>query len=224
MLILPSLKLNSGVFALFYHYALGKYSKNKTSSLSLFYLLGTEVISAFLFLSIFYLNYIFFFFSDNLNNNLFSLIIAGIFIMLSLVSFFYYFRHNEKKGTRLFISKNSANALNKNAKSIKTRSDAFFLGAFAGTSELIFTLPVYIIFSYELIELNFNVFATLSLIFIFILTPLIPLLFIRILFGMNYNLADYLRIRFKNKTLTRLTLFICYLFIALLILNYRITL
>lgn len=221
MLILASMKLNSGVFALFYHYALGKYSKKKASFLSTFFILGVETVSAFLFLSIFYLSYFILFFTNDFENNLFSLILVGIFLTLALISLFYYFRKGP--GTRLFISANFSKSLDKNAKSIKTRSDAFLLGAFSGISELIFTFPLYLIFSYELINLNFNPASNLPLIFIFILIPILPLILVRFFFRTNYNLADYLRLRFKNKSFTRATLFICYLLIAILIF-YRINL
>lgn len=221
MLILASMKLNSGVFALFYHYALGKYPKNKASFLSTFFILGVEVISVFLFLSIFYLSNFLFFFTNELENKLFSSILAGIFFLLSLASLFCYFRRGS--GTRLFISANFSKALNENAKSAKSRSDAFLLGAFSGISELIFTFPLYLAFSYELIRLNLHAFSNLPLILAFILIPIIPLAIVRFLYSAGYNLADYLRLRFKNKNFTRFSLFICYFTIALLII-YRVSL
>ena len=49
MLIMASLQLVPGVFALFFHYALGKHSLKKASGLGLFFILDAEIISAFLF-------------------------------------------------------------------------------------------------------------------------------------------------------------------------------
>lgn len=219
MLIMASLQLTPGVFALFYHYALGKYSKAKASYLSLFFILGTEIIAACLYLSIFYLTCIFFF--DNLapETSILFWAIAGILISLGIISFFFYFRRGS--GTKLFIPRKYARGLDLNARSVKTRSDAFLLGALAGTCELFFTLPLYLITCIEIMKIGLEGFSSGLLTIIYILTPIIPLFFIRWRYQSGYNLANIERSRVKDKLFTRFIIAFSYIFIAILIICFR---
>ena len=177
MVIMASLQLVPGIFALFYHYALGKFSKKQASILSLYFILGAEVIAACLFLSSFYLTYVFFFGFAKAEVNYLALIIAGILIALAFFSFFFYYRKGS--GTRLFIPYKYARAIDQSAKTAKTRSDAFMLGAVSGTYELIFTLPLYLLTAIEIMEMNINYHFNNILTVLYIIAPIIPLLFIR---------------------------------------------
>ncbi len=219
MLIMGSFQLTPGVFALFYHYALGRFSKPKASYLSLFFILGAEIITTCLYLSIFYLTCIFFF--DNLHPETTILFwtIAGILIALGLISFFFYFRRG--KGTKLFIPRKYAKALDQNAKSVKTRSDAFMLGALSGTCELVFTLPLYLVTCVEIMKMGAEGFSSNLLTIIYILTPVITLFLLRWKFQSGHNLADIQRSREHDKTFTRLILSFCYILIAVLIICFR---
>ena len=219
MLIMGSFQLTPGVFALFYHYALGKYSKAKASYLSLFFILGTEIITTCLFLSIFYLTCIFFF--DNLHpeTSILFWTLAGILAALGFISFFFYFRRG--KGTKLFIPRKFAKALDACAKSAKTRSDAFMLGALSGTCELVFTLPLYLVTCVEIMKMGAEGFSSNLLTIIYILTPVFSLFFLRWKFQAGHNLADIQRSREKDKTFTRILLAICYILIAVLIICFR---
>lgn len=219
MLIMASLQLTPGIFALFYHYALGQFSKAKASYLSLFFILGAEIITTCLYLSIFYLTCIFFF--DNLHPETTILFwaIAGILIALGVVSFFFYYRRGP--GTKLFIPRKYAKALDLNAKFVKTRSDAFMLGAIAGTCELLFTLPLYVVTCIEIMRMGAEGFASNFLTVLYILTPVIPLFFIRWKFQSNFNLADIEKSRVHDKPFTRFILAFSYILIAILIICFR---
>lgn len=219
MLIMASLQLTPGVFALFYHYALGNFSKAKASHLSIFFIIGTEIIAACLYLSIFYLTCIFFF--DNLHpeTSILFWALAGIFIALGIISFFFYFRSGA--GTKLFVPRKYAEALDLNAKSIKTCSDAFMLGALAGTYELAFTLPLYIVTCIEIMHMGIEGFASNFLTIVYILVPVIPLFFIRWKYQTGHNLADIQKSRVRDKFFTRFIIAFSYILIAILIICFR---
>ncbi len=220
MLIMGSLQLTPGVFALFYHYTLGKFSKSKASYLSLFFILGTEIISACLFLFSYYLTYVFFLGKFRPEHTVFAWIAVGVLIALSIGSFFFYFRW--EKGTKLFVARSFAKALDDYARNIKTRSDAFALGAFASTCEIIFTLPLYIITAVEIIEMSCENYTSDFLTIIYILTAAVPLFVVRWLFKSGRNLADIQKTRAKDKNFTRLILGFSYLMIAILIICFKI--
>ena len=219
MLIFTFLQLTPGVFALTYHYALGKYSENKASYLTLFFIIGVEVISVCLFLSTFFLVSIIFFTGFRPETSIVTWILAGILIALSFLAFFYYYRPGN--GTKLFIPAKYIKGLRFSAKTIKTKSDAFVLGVLSSVSEFIYTFPLYVLVSAEIMRLSLqdvhvNLFAL-----IFVLAPLIPLFVIRYKFQAGYSLADIIKSRNKNKFFTRLILSLNYLIIAIIILCFR---
>lgn len=220
MLIMGSLQLVPGVFALFYHYSLGKYSKKQASILSLYFILGAEVVAACLFLSCFYLAYVFFFGFARPETSFFAYFIAGILIALGIMSLCFYFRRGS--GTRLFIPRKTAVALDYSARTAKTRSDAFMLGALSGTYELVFTLPLYILTAVEIMEMNVDYFPSNLLTIVYILVPTIPLFFIRWRFQTGHNLADIMKSRTRDKTFTRFILAFSFFTIAILIICFRI--
>ena len=218
MLIMAFLQIVPGVFALSYHYALGKYSRKHASALALFFILGAEVISACLFLSSYYLVYVFFLGHSRPEESYLVWLIAGIFIALALSCFFYYYR---KKSTATFLSREHAKALQIQAQKIRKPSDAFTLGALSNTCELVFTLPLYIITAIEIMEMHTEYTADSLLTVLYILTPTIPLIIIYFKFHAHHNLADILKSRAKDKTFTKLILAFSYLAIAILILYFR---
>jgi len=222
MLIMMFLQLVPGVFAIFCHYAYGKYSRRRASDLGLFFILGAETIAACLFLSCYYIAYALFLGCDRPETGIFAWIAVGVLVILAAASFFFYYRKG--KGTKLFIPRKAARALDEKTRTVKTRSDAFTLGALAGTYELIFTLPLYIITAVEIMEMNTEYFSSNLLTICYIITPTIPLLVVRWMFQARYNLADVAKMRVKDKNFTRLILAICYLTIAVLIICHRINL
>ena len=219
MLIVAFLQLTPGVFALTYHYALGKYSKNKASYLTLFFIIGVEVISTCLFLSTFFLISIIFFAGFKPETSITTWILAGILIALSFLAFFHYYRPGS--GTRLFIPAKYTKGLKYSAKTIKTKSDAFVLGVLSSVSEFVYTFPLFIVVSAEIMYLGLqdipvNIFALL-----FVLAPLLPLFVIHYKFQAGYSLADIIKSRNKNKFFTRFILGLNYLIIAIIILCFR---
>ena len=125
MLIVAFLQLTPSVLTIFLHYASAKYSRNRVSDLTLFYIFGVEVFVALVFVSIYYI----------ITNSLSVLpdgtiaildyLLLAIFAIIGVGFPFLYFRKGE--GTRLFISRKLAKNLTNSVKKIKTRSDAFCL-------------------------------------------------------------------------------------------------
>ena len=148
MLIITFLKLVPGIFALFYHYASGKYSAKKTADLSIFFIIGAETFPVLIFSIINFFLCGLSFANLDITNTLFLWLISGLLIGLGFAFLFFYFRRG--RGTKLFISRKTAKNFDEKAKNVKTRSDAFFLGLMSGAPELPFTLPLYLIVFVEL--------------------------------------------------------------------------
>ena len=222
MLIMASLQLVPGVFALFFHYTLGKHSLKQTSNLSLFFILGSEIISAFLFISAFYISYVLFLNDLNPRNNVLTWIFIGIFIALSIACFFFYFKNPHSKDTELFIPRRLARNLNSRARYAKTPSDAFTLGALSNICELPITLPLYIITATEIMYMHTEYFADNAMTILYILVSTIPLIHIYYRFHIGQNLAIIQRSRVKDKSFTRFVISLSFLTIAILIICFRI--
>lgn len=222
MLIMASLQLVPGVFALFHHYALGKYSRRNASSLSLFFILGTEIISAFLFIASFFIASVIFLNDLNPRNNVITWIFVGIFAALSITSFFFYFRHPYSKDTVLFLPRRFALILNKRAHDVKTPSDAFILGALSNIYELVFTLPLYIITAAEIMYMHTEYIADNLLTILYILISAVPLLIMYFSFLSGKTLADIERSRVKDKTFHRFAISFGYFTIMILTIFFRI--
>lgn len=220
MVIMFSLQLVPGVFAIFHHYALGKYSKKRASILSLFFILGAEVVSACLFMSCFYFAYLLFFGFDHPETSFIAYILAGVIIALAIMSFFFYYRRGP--GTQLFIPRSFAVALRRYARSASSRSDAFMLGALSGVCELVFTFPLYIITSIEIMEMSISHLSNNVLTVLYIIAPIVPLVLIAYRYHSGRNLADIQRSRVKDKHFTRFIMSLSYLIIAILIICFRI--
>ena len=223
MLIMASLQLVPGVFAIFFHYAHGKYSFKKASRFSLFFILGSEIISALLFIASFYISYILFLNDLNPRNNILTWIFTGVFFALSIACFFFYYRHpHSKDDTQLFISRKLAQTLDSRAKSSKTPSDAFTLGALSNICELPITLPLYIITATEIMYMHTEYFADDAMTILYILTSSIPLIYLYWRFRIGQNLAIIQRSRIKDKTFSRFAISFSFLTIAILIICFRI--
>ena len=220
MLIMASLQLQPGVFALLNHYAYGKYSKAKASDLTLFFIVGAETAAACLFLCSYYFVNLFFFYQFRPETSFFAWIMVGILVALAVMSLLFYFRPGP--GTRLFISRKCAKGLDTHARLAKSRSDAFILGALSSICELIFTLPLYIITSAEIMEMTVEFFPSNLLTILYIVLPTIPLFIIRWRFQTGRNLADIERSRIKDKNFTRFILCLGYTSITVLFIYFRI--
>ena len=214
MLILAFLQLQPGVFALFCHYAAGKFSKKRASLLTTFFILGTETVAAFLFICALLLANVFYFYTYHPEGSFVTWILAGILVALALISFMGYFRRGS--GTKLFIPRKCADSLEFYASKADSPSDAFTLGALSGILELPFTLPLFLVAAIPTTQLSFAFAPAMVLAFLLILAPTLPLFAIRLKFHSGYNLADIIRSRVRDKNFTRFILCLGYAVISIL--------
>ncbi|MBR3122277.1 hypothetical protein IKF28_02415 [Candidatus Saccharibacteria bacterium] len=215
MLILGLLQLVPGIFALFYHYALGKFNKAKASDLALFFILGTETISVLFFLAVYFIISIFFLDNSAFENQPLKWCLFAIFIILSIFCLCFYYRHG--KGSTLFIPRSYPEAVDNYIKTVKNRSGAFLLGILSCSCELILTFPLYIIVSISILQIeNSGLPANLPTA-LFVFTPIVPLFSIYFQYYYGYTLADIIKKRIKTKPFIRIALGVCYMAIAILI-------
>ena len=212
MAIQLMLQLNSGVFALFYHYALGKLSRRKADDLSLYYVLGTEVFVGGIWLII----YIFLFnMIGDAGETVFRIlpwVLVGVCVAEAVMGLVFYYRKG--KMTELFVPRAITRGISTKVKDVKTRLDAFVLGFVVGAFELIFSLPLYLAASTVLMESPEIPRALVIILYIVLAT--MPLFVTRILFRTDHNLAEIEKKRVKHKSLVRLFMFILYMAVALL--------
>lgn len=218
MLIIVSMKLIPGIFALFYHYASGKYSSKKVADLTVFFILGAETLPVIIFLIINYILCGFIFTNLEPTSKIFLWIIAGLLIALGISFFLFYFR--KSRATELFISRKTARALRVKSEQVKTRSDAFILGFIAGIPELLFTLPLYLISFIEICENNLA--SSSFFLIIFILLTISPLFLLYLYFRNDNNLASFEKLRVKNKPFFRIFISTLYFLLGLLIILFGI--
>ena len=217
---MASLQLTPGVFALLYHYSLGRFSKAKAANLALFFIIGVEFITACLFLSIHFLVCVFFLNGISLEYTLPIWIVVGIIIILGLASPFFYYRPGP--GTQLFLSRRYADALDHSTKTIKTQADAFIIGVTSGIYELILTLPLFIISSFATINLDITTAFGNPFSLLFVISPVLPLFIIYWKYRSHHNLADIAKSRVHNKPFIRFLLFSGYILIATLIICSKV--
>lgn len=222
IIIMGSFQLVPGVFALFYHYASGRFSRDKTSTLSLFYIIGAEIMSAFLFIASFYISYLLFLQDLNPCNTILTWVYIGIFATLSVISLLFYYRHPHSRDTELFLPRTFAKNLRLRAQKVKTPSDAFALGALSNVYELFFTLPLYLLTATEIMYMHTEYIVDDLLTLLYIIATVIPLFVIYYSFQFNHNLAHIQKTRVKDKTFHRIIISVSYLTIALLLLCFRI--
>ncbi len=215
MLISSFLVLVPSVFANFFHYVSGKYSRKKADDLSLFFILGAETMVTLILFLITMIIWTLPIFVINLNNSILIWILAGIFLALSIATFFLYFR---KKG-KLFISRKTATKLITQPKFIKRRSDAFVFGFIAHVPELVFSLPLYFISILAISNINPSPLPYAGLIMFYALSTVCPLFAVHAFFRTNHNFADFLRLRIKNQTFFRIFPSLLYLLIAIILIG-----
>ena len=216
MLIQGFLQTSPGIFAIFYHHALAKTSAKKADDQSLSFILGTEIAIAIFFLVVYftitYLNIE----NNFLKNPIFLYIMTGIFVLEAIFTFFFYFRpgKNNKKTTRLFLPRSLAKNFIYHAEHVKNRTDTILLGFLSTTSELIFTLPLFVILTTEILNLSprFNFVFIIA----YIIIATIPLFTVRTLYRTGHNLAEIEKLRIKKKLLFRLVISVSFLAIAAL--------
>ena len=214
-LILAFLQLVPGIFALLLHFSSGKFSKNKASDFGTFFLLGAETSIILIFLFVYFILTSTPAIAYAVTDPLFAWIMAGILAALGLFFLCCYYRRGS--GSELFISRNLAHKYRQKAATIKNRSDAFILGLIASVPELIFTLPLYILAVLQVNLLAPDSLTRASLIILFALIAILPLFILHATASHGYNLADFLKFRFKNRQFFRFAITLFYLFIIILI-------
>ena len=216
MLIQGFLQTSPGVFAVFYHHALAKTTFKKADDRSLSFVLGVEIATAIIFLTIYFI-ITFFATGDALEHPIFIGIMSGILILEALFMGFFYFRTGKKfkKSTALFLSRNLAKNFLFKAEHTKHRTDAIMLGISTTIIELLFTLPLFILSSISILNLSPRFGFVFIIAYIIIAT--LPLFTIRTLFRTHRNLAEIQRFRVKNKLFFRLVLAASYLILAIIV-------
>lgn len=220
MLIMAFLQLSPGIFSLLIHYTNGKFSKNKASDLCTFFILGVETAVVLFFLTIYSILASSPAIAQILDSDLFAWIMFSIFVALGCFVFFFYFRPGP--GTKLFISRKLAHEYSHRAETAKTRSDAFVLGLSASVPELAFSLPLYLITATAIMRTFSDGSERTSLIILFVLVVVLPLLILHGAANTGRTLADFARFRFKNKTFFRCFIALFYFLLAFLVISEAI--
>ena len=215
MLISSSLMLIPGIFANFFHYVSGKYSHKKADDLSLFYIIGVEVSVVIMFFLLSIIIWALPFSIISLSNPILLWIFIGIFFALSIATFCFYF----KKDGRLFISPKTASRFLDKPKFIKLRSDAFIFGFISSVPEFLFTLPLYFITLLVIPNISSSSFSHSSIIILYALATICPLFITHIFFKTNHNLADFIKLRQKNRPFFRFFISLLYFLLAILLIG-----
>lgn len=210
------LQLSPGIFAIFYHHALGKTNAKKADDQSLSFILGVEIFTAILYLLTYFI-VSFVLTEEGFDNPILVWIMIGIFIAEAIFFFFCYYKMGKKyKNTsRLFVNRHVSEALIYKAEHAKNRTDTIILGIVTCAIELAFTLPLFIISSVEILRFDSR-FGFLFII-VYVIAATAPLFGTRILYHTNNTLAGIMRIRTSKKNLYRILITIGYLGIAALI-------
>ena len=216
------LRLVPSIFAIFYHYASAKNSRDNTLKLSSFFIVGHMIMAMVILFVIYFALYHFLLDNPTFDVNAFYWVIAGILALLSLFLFCVYYRRG--KGTQLFIGRKIAKSITTRARGAKKASDIFVLGMTSGVFELIFILPVYVVVILEI--MNFkggNILYQPLLFFTFVIFSMSSVFAVR---GQYYrkrkNLAEIHRAQVKNRTFYRFMLSVSFLLLAVFIVTFRI--
>lgn len=214
MLIQLFLQTSPAVFMLFYHNVLASFSFKKADDLALGFILGVQFFATIL-IVIFYLIFSFLFI-DNVEflTTLFPFLLALCCFALAFFSLCFYFQRGRGRA-QLFFSKNTAEGLLLASRKAKTRSDAIMLGISTAATEVIFTLPLYIILIVS--SLDFSASERCSIMIADVIISVAPLFALRIGFKSRHNLAEFERLRVKNRLKTRICLSSLYLLLTFLL-------
>lgn len=216
------LQLAPSIFAIFYHYASARNSREKVFDLSSWFMVGAEIMCG----TVLFLLYFstFFFLDDNpgFNLTLPSYIMAGILFALGIFMLCFYYRR--RGSTELFVPRKIAKSIALRAKNAKKPSDIIALGMTASLMEFIFTLPVYLVVVVTLINLKCDAIWQPLLLITFIIFNMLPLMLVRSQFHFSrLNLAEIMRSKLKNKNFFRFALTISYMLLAAIIVIAEIT-
>lgn len=216
------LRLVPSIFAIFYHYASAKNSRDNTLKLSSFFIVGRMMMTMVILFVIYFALYHFLLDNPLLDINIFYWVIAGILALLSIFLFCFYYRRG--KGTQLFIGRKIAASVTKKAREAKKPSDIFVLGMTAGIFELIFVLPIYVVVILEIINFESdNILYQPLLYFVFVIFSMSSTFAVRGQFYRKHkNLAELHRTQVKSRTFYRIMLSASFLLLAAFIVTFRI--
>ena len=221
-LIMVFLQLVPGAFMLFSHYAFGKFASRKASDQALFFILGAETGVIFFFIATYCMLTALYQTEINFENGLVVWMMSGMLVALGILFAIYYYQKGD--GTKLFISRNLALRIREKAMSAKLRSDAFVLGFSVTIPELIFTIPLYVLASMEIMRLGGTAIARAGMVMAFVIVAMMPLIVMHGMFGAGRNLAELEKMREKNKNFYRAIVTIFYILLAGLLIMFRIVL
>lgn len=213
MLILAFLQLSPGIFSLLFHYASGKYSRNKASDLAIFYIFGVETITATIFLIIYFIFCALASFS--IDFDLLTIPFCLVLIFYSAFCLLFYFK--KSPGTKLFIPRSLAKKFDQKAKSVKNRSDSFVLGAISTVPELFITIPIYCISAIEIMKIGETPLIRATFVILLILSSILQQIIMHFLKHFHFSLADFQKFRTKNKLFFRIFLAFLLFLLAILI-------
>ncbi|MBQ9180806.1 hypothetical protein IJ135_01795 [Candidatus Saccharibacteria bacterium] len=223
MVITAFMQLPSGIFMLFYHYALGNLTTKKADDLALSFIFGTETFITIIWLSIYFIiSSIMSTLPAECPTEICIFILAGIIAATAIIFAVFYYRRGRRvpRSTTLFISRRTAHNLTEHAKTVTTREDAFLLGFFVNVPELIFTLPLYL--ASALLIVGFPSLARAGIIISYLIIAALPLFIIRFLCHAGLNLANLQRIRIKSKPFITLFIPACFILLTIIIINLGI--
>lgn len=206
-LIFCFLQITPGVFTQFYHYSLGRFTKNRTDDLSLDFILGVETFSTIIWFAVYTIVFMILYYNQNQINSLLFWILASICIIEALFVLIFYFKKGHSTAT--FIPRSASKAFLTDIKKVKSRKDAFAIGFLSAIPELIITLPLYIMTT--IILANSVILYPALIIILLIIVPTIQLFIIRLCYRSGHNLASIQRFRTKTKLFLRLFLSLCFL-------------
>lgn len=196
-LVAASLQLSLGTLLLLYHASLGKNIRQKTKNLASSFISGVTLMN-FLLLgtTIFLISVLV---PNGLLPDLAYVILFAVLILLSLLSWFFYYRR--KGSTELWIPRRLAKFIDTRAKLTNDLSEAFSLGLLIPLSEILFTLPLLALSADAVLRLDVA-FQALGLV-VFTIFGSLPLLVLRLFIRHGRNVAEIQRWRLKNKAFFR---------------------
>ena len=204
------LQLAPGVFALFYHYAFGKFSKKAAAFLTNFFLFGFILVNAILFVIIFFVAN---------DSELLRAVMAGICGALGVAGAILYYRSGS--ASELYIPRRISAALLKSARNPGGALGALALGAASALSECLFTIPLFIMATLQIKTFDSNLIQ-FELIATDLILLFVPFIVLRILFRSGGNLADVIRMRVRNKDFYRLMFLFVFLLLAAGLYNFGV--
>lgn len=211
MLIQATLQLAPGVFAIFYHYALGKNSQEKVLDLSGYFVVGAEMVAALMLMAIYFIML------KMPETAVLDYILGGMLAALGLFMLMGYYRRG--KGTELFITRKSAAGFYEKAKHARKKSDILVLGIVTGMAELFLTLPLMMTVVRE--TMNWEMWWQIAAMALYVLMTMSGVGAVRGRFLRGNNLAEIERARVRNKNFYRVMIAVMYFAMAGLMIGGR---